>query len=141
MRISDWSSDVCSSDLPVLRRLHRLKIQLVERAVDDFQKADRRIGGGDAVLAERELVELPHALPLVLAQGVEKFEQFDRVERSGDQIVVTAAEIVVDVHAEQPAVVDRELRRDGGRIAAVERVADVEQDTALGQPTSDRKST
>src|SRR3546814_11823013 len=107
MRISDWSSDVCSSDLPVLRRLHRLKIQLVERAVDDFQKADRRIGGGDAVLAERELVELPHALPLVLAQGVEKFEQFDRVDRSGDQIVVPAAEIVVDVHAEQPAVVDR----------------------------------
>src|SRR3546814_16250192 len=114
MRISDWSSDVCSSDLPVLRRLHRLKIQLVERAVDDFQKADRRIGGGDAVLAERELVELPHALPLVLAQGVEKFEQFDRVDRSGDQIAVPAAEIVVDVHAEQPDV-------EGGRASCRER--------------------
>src|SRR3546814_12736879 len=89
MRISDWSSDVCSSDLPVLRRLHRLKIQLVERAVDDFQKADRRIGGGDAVLAERELVELPHALPLVLAQGVEKFEQRSEERRVGKECVST----------------------------------------------------
>src|SRR3546814_11065227 len=46
--------------VPVLRRLHRLDIQLVERAVDAFQKTDRRIGGGDSLFAEWDLVELPH---------------------------------------------------------------------------------
>src|SRR3546814_10800229 len=101
--------------VPVLRRLHRLEIQIVERAVDDFLKTDRRIGGGDAVYAEGELVELPHALPLVLAQRIEDFEQLDRMDRPGDQIVVPASEVVVHVHAEQPAVIDRELRRVGDR--------------------------
>src|SRR3546814_12352985 len=41
--------------VPVLRRLHRLKIELVERAVDDFPNAHPRIGGGDAVLAGRDM--------------------------------------------------------------------------------------
>src|SRR3546814_11527913 len=74
--------------VPVLRRLHRLEIQLVERAVDDFQKTDRRIGGGDAVFAEGELVELPHALPLVLAQRIEEFEQLEQIGRASSRASV-----------------------------------------------------
>src|SRR3546814_9221304 len=39
MRISDWSSDVCSSDLNLTDRLPSVKIQAL---VDDFERPDKR---------------------------------------------------------------------------------------------------
>src|SRR3546814_10535268 len=49
MRISDWSSDVCSSDLPLAR--------LVELRLVADEEAD--LGGGAAQLADRDIVVRP----------------------------------------------------------------------------------
>src|SRR6185436_11485954 len=88
-----------------------LDVEGVEGPFDLLEEADRQVRRLDAVLAEGELVELPDALPVVAPQGVEELEQFDRVYGSGDHVVVPAAQVVVDVHAEQAAVVDGQLRR------------------------------
>src|SRR3546814_3028294 len=51
MRISDWSSDVCSSDLEVARLVHqhlRFVLELLDLVVDLLQRADR----GQRVLHE-----------------------------------------------------------------------------------------
>ena len=45
-----------------------------------------------------------------------------------DHVVVPAAQVVVDVHGEQQAVVDEQLRRRGRRLAAEQGVTEVEQD-------------
>jgi hypothetical protein len=42
------------------------------------------------ILAERELVELANAVPVVLAQHVEVFEELDQVQAAGDEVVVPA---------------------------------------------------
>src|SRR3546814_16228700 len=42
MRISDWSSDVCSSDLWSLVNLFHRKIDRVQRGLDDNEDAQRR---------------------------------------------------------------------------------------------------
>src|SRR5690606_17153087 len=80
-----------------------------------------------------ELIELPDALPFVLPQHVEELEQLDRVEAAGDEVVVPGTVVVIDVHAEQPAVVDGELGAVGGGFTAHDRVAEVEQDADIGQ--------
>src|SRR3546814_17957964 len=43
MRISDWSSDVCSSDLPYLRELRQHAVNAVLGLVDILQEKDRAI--------------------------------------------------------------------------------------------------
>src|SRR5262245_28879632 len=99
-------------------------------ALEEVDRSSRRL---DVVFAERELVELPHADPLVLAQRVEELEQLDRMNRACDEVVVPAAQVVVDVHAEEASVVDRQLRGVGRRLAAVQRVTEVEQDPDVRQ--------
>src|SRR3546814_14083044 len=53
MRISDWSSDVCSSDLRLLPEAHRLRLE---------PRAERRSGdvpGGDRRSLEADQLQLP----------------------------------------------------------------------------------
>ena len=50
-----------------------------------------------------------------------------------DHVVVPLAQVVVDVHAEQPAVVDGQLGGVGRRLPAEQGVAEVEQDADVGQ--------
>ena len=51
----------------------------------------------DGIFPERELVELPDALPAALAKRVEELEGFDEMHRTDYEVVVLAPEIVVDV--------------------------------------------
>src|SRR3546814_11020455 len=60
MRISDWSSDVCSSDLPSACRVHGVKARLV--AVGE--RAPRWVAEGYAEYEKR----LSHWLPLELVE-------------------------------------------------------------------------
>ena len=71
--------------------------------------------------------------PLVLLQHIEELEQLDRVQAAGDEVVVPGAVVVVDVHAEQAAVVDGHLGRVGRRLAAEHGMAEIEQDADIGQ--------
>jgi small ligand-binding sensory domain FIST len=74
-----------------LRGLEALPIQRVETAVDGLEEVDGMVGDFDrGILAERELVELANAVPVVLAQYVEVFEELDRVQAAGDEVVVPA---------------------------------------------------
>src|SRR3546814_14167106 len=54
MRISDWSSDVCSSDL--IRQVERPKLALVEPAQDMQRRAHRAAVGDDEGGNRRQLV-------------------------------------------------------------------------------------
>src|SRR3546814_1498701 len=47
MRISDWRSDVCSSDLAMQSRLIDAAASAVERNVDRLTALDQAIGDGD----------------------------------------------------------------------------------------------
>src|SRR3546814_7737987 len=49
MRISDWSSDVCSSDLLGTTRLHRAEF-LRATLMEDADAVDHIIGAGDRLL-------------------------------------------------------------------------------------------
>src|SRR3546814_14801261 len=60
MRISDWSSDVCSSDLPSACRVHGVKARLI--AVGE--RAPRWVAEGYAEYEKR----LSHWLPLELVE-------------------------------------------------------------------------
>src|SRR5262245_56188665 len=117
----------------VLRGLERSVVELFETAVDRLQECDGRPRGFDAVLAERELVQLPNAIPPILAKHVEELEELDRMDRTGDQVVVPTPKVVVDVHAKQASVVDSQLCRVGWRLSAIERVAEVEEYSDVGE--------
>src|SRR5665647_1132839 len=61
--------------LGILSRLHRSEVQTVEPDLDSLEESDRLLRRGDRVLTERELVELPHTVPVVLGQDVEELEE------------------------------------------------------------------
>src|SRR3546814_17371445 len=72
MRIRDWSSDVCSSDLPAHQRVE------AERRLD---RADlRRLGGDDIVAREREL-EAAAKTDAMNACDDRDREQFERAQK------------------------------------------------------------
>src|SRR3546814_9362598 len=108
MRISDWSSDVCSSDLRIgaarLKGAGRIDVQpLADRALDDivadgeaarpFVEIERDaradvedvIFGDDAVLARRQIIDRPAVVgdPLDLVEAV---EGDDRVAADGRRV-------------------------------------------------------
>src|SRR3546814_11635922 len=63
MRISDWSSDVCSSDLEAARKLHfsashtmRLAQQLYEDGLITYMRTDGVQMAGEAIAAARETI-------------------------------------------------------------------------------------
>src|SRR3546814_15598305 len=62
MRISDWSSDVCSSDLQPHQRIAKVDLDLVG--------ADGRIGVADAARPETAFVEAKEADHVVLVDAV-----------------------------------------------------------------------
>ena len=111
-----------------------LDVELVEGAVEGLEEPDRESGGLDGVLPERELVELPDALPVVDLQGVEELEDLDGVDGADDHVVVPAAQVVVDVHPPQQPVVDEQLRCGSGRVAAEQGVAEVQEDADVVHP-------
>src|SRR3546814_5390975 len=53
MRISDWSSDVCSSDLAIIDRLHGPGFAITDRTIDSHIRNLRAkfvaAGGGDVI--------------------------------------------------------------------------------------------
>src|SRR3546814_14704943 len=59
MRISDWSSDVCSSDLP--QHLVRLRRQSPARAIEHQRDRRLAIGGGLGIVLglDQEMAEIP----------------------------------------------------------------------------------
>ncbi len=63
------------------------------------------------VFAERELIELPDAVPVVALQHVEKLENFGHMYGADHEVVIPAAQVVVHVHAKQAAAIDNQLRR------------------------------
>src|SRR3546814_20466554 len=76
MRISDWSSDVCSSDLSAIRSALLLPLQ--ERLKPLLQGRGWRIAGGSGVrelVLRRCRVQVPALLAgAVFARSVEAFE-------------------------------------------------------------------
>src|SRR3546814_18421517 len=87
MRISDWSSDVCSSDLFPAGRAHRAAHGLGDRLIGlalgvgpgaealDRGVDDARVDLPDAV--PREALPVEHAGPEILDQHVAALEQLD----------------------------------------------------------------
>src|SRR3546814_12653157 len=57
MRISDWSSDVCSSDLIIVDRLHQLVQLMLEKMV---RATDLVMMDGDALLRPQLVDQLLH---------------------------------------------------------------------------------
>src|SRR4029077_2305501 len=80
-----------------------------------------------------ELIKLPDAVPIVLAQRVEELEGLDQMHRADDHVVVPAAEVVVDVDRKQTAGIDAQLRRIGRCLEAVHGVTEVQQDAEIVQ--------
>src|SRR3546814_2495313 len=70
MRISDWSSDVCSSDLPVGRRAGALLD--LELVLEEAERVDAVLRALDLEAVERVALGKPHLTPnhLVLRVGV-----------------------------------------------------------------------
>src|SRR3546814_19991980 len=60
MRISDWSSDVCSSDLSSLAGAAPHPDQHGALIIEVLSSAPEHVSGGDALLR----VEVPHTVPL-----------------------------------------------------------------------------
>src|SRR3546814_2307605 len=63
MRISDWSSDVCSSDLPHLEALRVLAMRLAGHAFYSREGVDHQIFSPAVILAVRELLADHGAIP------------------------------------------------------------------------------
>src|SRR3546814_5560451 len=84
MRISDWSSDVCSSDLLAAPEMHRLDPWGVDRDLD-HRPRQRQIVDHPGVQLERQIglgLALRRALEIVGPEG-----RFDDVERSEERRV------------------------------------------------------
>src|SRR3546814_11108278 len=76
MRISDWSSDVCSSDLPTVKMpSSRTKVAIAKVLKDEGYIADSRVTENGAK-AELEIV-------LKYFEGKPVIERLHRVSRSG----------------------------------------------------------
>src|SRR3546814_8232582 len=73
MRISDWSSDVCSSDLEVAEQLRQ-----VEDDQGDRQQAGRLEGVGHRPVRKQVALDEVAVLGLRLAQRLEAGEHQDR---------------------------------------------------------------
>src|SRR3546814_9280143 len=91
MRISDWSSDVCSSDLPAEAALRKEIATLLEKAVseEEVAAAKKRLVAG-AVYARDNLSTAPRVIGAALTTGgsLEQVESWpERIE------TVTAAEV------------------------------------------------
>ena len=117
-----------------LRSTQRILVQRIQRSVQSLEEADRHLGSLHTVLPERELVELPYAVPVVLAQRVKELERLDQVHRTDHHVVIPAAEVVVDIDREQPARVDAQLCGVGRGFQAVHGVSEVEQNAEIVQP-------
>jgi hypothetical protein len=96
----------------------RVGVERLHRPPDQAHHLDAGARGLDRVLAERELVELPHAGPPGTVQGVEELERLDEVDRADDHVVVPAAEVVVDVDGVELVPGEDHLGRVGGGLAA-----------------------
>src|SRR3546814_17576964 len=91
MRISDWSSDVCSSDLPVTLQQARLMTVAGRRSVASVPLLDRGLPVG----------------VLTLERGIDE-EEFDARE-------LLIAETIAALAAPHIALKQREERGDSGR--------------------------
>src|SRR4030095_13417381 len=99
-----------------------------------LEEADRNLRRLDTVLAKRELIKLPDAVPVVLAQCVEELEGLHQMHRADHHVVVPATEVVVDIDWKQPASVDAQLSVVGRSFEDVHGMAEVEQDAQVVQP-------
>src|SRR3546814_10471201 len=79
MRISDWSSDVCSSDLIAVLEHHRLHVQAVGPAV----VGEVQLGRGAGKHADGGTLELQRAFD---AEGLGNHETLTVVEGDGREI-------------------------------------------------------
>src|SRR3546814_17823435 len=71
MRISDWSSDVCSSDLDVVDDV--LAVELRERQLDRIRtRGEHHVGGLELDLGAVVLLYLDHVAGLQLAEAMER---------------------------------------------------------------------
>src|SRR3546814_7368725 len=87
MRISDWSSDVCSSDLIVIGLAEReMKVQpvVVARAIGGVRAAQRRLHRRAFVGAETDRLQIGEAPP----QFAEPRIGGKRVEIGGDALLL-----------------------------------------------------
>src|SRR3546814_12299184 len=116
MRISDWSSDVCSSDLHVLRCSDRDDLAAFDAAFG--AKVDHPVGGLDDVAV---VLDHHHRVAL-LDQRVEHFQQFaDVVEmEAGGGLVEDVARVAGGPPAEFLGELDalRLAARERGRLLA-----------------------
>ena len=119
--------------MAALRFTQRVDVERIKALGCGLKEVDGVIGRRHAVFAERELIELPYAFPLVLAQHVEELEEFNRVQTAGHEIVIPGAIVVVDVHAEQSAVINGQLGAVSSRFAAHDGVTEIEQDAHIWQ--------
>src|SRR3546814_20212306 len=77
MRISDWSSDVCSSDLPYMKPLTRMVVDYIEQE-------------GVAV-ADWLALEIPDNLEVAAQDPAHLLEHYKRLDLTGvDALVLTA---------------------------------------------------
>ena len=99
--------------------------------------------GGDVGLAlryrvevgrVREGVEVEGALIAVAAQLTQQLDGLDRVDRGHHQAVVAAAVAVVEVDAQEPAAAGGEGGGEGGLLAGVEQVGEVERHAEVRLP-------
>src|SRR3546814_19169566 len=90
MRISDWSSDVCSSDLSAFDR-HDISIAMLASLVQSIEKSieiynlmerDRRLGGLPAVIRQR-IALATHGKPVDRKSVVEGKSVSVRVDLGG----------------------------------------------------------
>src|SRR4030095_10285403 len=93
-----------------------------------LEEADGNLGRLHTVFPERELIKLPHAVPVVLAERVEELEGLHKMHRADHHVVIPAAEVVVDINREQPACVDTQLRGIGRCFLPVPRMTEVQTD-------------
>src|SRR3546814_2042589 len=73
MRISDWSSDVCSSDLILLRRSRRAAPDMVAMVIEDFAARPARPGVAHRpeIVAGRDTDDTAFGQPRNLAPQIE----------------------------------------------------------------------
>src|SRR3546814_17864591 len=121
MRISDWSADVCSSDLPkaesdigILGGIFR---RLIQR---DFGKADLAFAGSakrfeaDALMAEMKLRQLIHAVAVLPRIKVKAHDHCVIDRRDVEVQTAQNAEGIFDVVADLQHAVVAEQRLEPG---------------------------
>src|SRR3546814_18819546 len=67
MRISDWSSDVCSSDLPPVQRRHRPVREIADQR--KLQEIDVEVQDVELVRTAPHLLQHPHMVRDVVPHG------------------------------------------------------------------------